>query len=148
MADHITALPLPESSLDLPVDLRNVVEKALEKDPAERYQTARELVVDRRRLTPAQRRSFSTVRRTVIRVIPCGRRINSLKLFNVWSFIPIRSSRSASCEWSSRRSTTGLPEKSRSLHERLSVSEVCLCRTWIRNLTIREARVRSVRLEI
>jgi Tfp pilus assembly protein PilF len=46
------ALPLAES-LDLPVGLRNVVEKALEKDPAERYQTARELVVDLRRLTRA-----------------------------------------------------------------------------------------------
>jgi eukaryotic-like serine/threonine-protein kinase len=45
------APPLAESSLDLPADLRNVVEKALEKDPAERYQTARELVVDLRRLT-------------------------------------------------------------------------------------------------
>ena len=38
------------SSLDLPAELRNVVEKALEKDPADRYQTARELVVDLRRL--------------------------------------------------------------------------------------------------
>jgi tetratricopeptide (TPR) repeat protein/predicted Ser/Thr protein kinase len=45
------ALPLPESSLDEPAGLRNVVEKALEKDPAERYHTARELVVDLRRLT-------------------------------------------------------------------------------------------------
>jgi serine/threonine protein kinase/tetratricopeptide (TPR) repeat protein len=45
------APPLAESSLDVPVGLRNVVEKALEKDPAERYQTARELVVDLRRLT-------------------------------------------------------------------------------------------------
>jgi serine/threonine protein kinase len=44
------APPLAESSLDLPAGLRNVVEKALEKDPAERYQTARELVVDLRRL--------------------------------------------------------------------------------------------------
>ena len=47
------APPLAESSLDLPADLRNVVEKALERDPAERYQTARELVVDLRRLTRA-----------------------------------------------------------------------------------------------
>jgi serine/threonine protein kinase/Tfp pilus assembly protein PilF len=47
------APPLAESSLDLPSDLRNLVEKALEKDPAERYQTARELVVDLRRLTRA-----------------------------------------------------------------------------------------------
>ena len=45
------APPLAESSLDLPADLRNIVEKALEKDPADRYQTARELVVDLRRLT-------------------------------------------------------------------------------------------------
>jgi len=44
------APPLAES-LDLPAGFRNVVEKALEKDPAERYQTARELVVDLRRLT-------------------------------------------------------------------------------------------------
>jgi hypothetical protein len=42
---------LAESSRDLPADLRSLVEKALEKDPAERYQTARELVVDLRRLT-------------------------------------------------------------------------------------------------
>ena len=47
------APPLAESSLDLPADLRNIVEKALEKDPADRYQTARELVVDMRRLTRA-----------------------------------------------------------------------------------------------
>ena len=51
------APPLAESSLDLPADLRNVVEKALEKDPAERYQTARELVVDLRRLTRATTRA-------------------------------------------------------------------------------------------
>ena len=42
----------PES-LDeaLPVGLRMVVDKALEKDPAERYQTMKDLVVDLRRLT-------------------------------------------------------------------------------------------------
>ena len=34
---------------DIPVRLRMVVEKALEKDPAERYQTAREMVIDLRR---------------------------------------------------------------------------------------------------
>ena len=45
--------PLAESAADLPADLRNLVEKALEKDPAERYQTARELVVDLRRSTRA-----------------------------------------------------------------------------------------------
>jgi Tol biopolymer transport system component/predicted Ser/Thr protein kinase len=40
--------PLDEA---LPVSLRMAVDKALEKDPAERYQTLRDLVVDLRRLT-------------------------------------------------------------------------------------------------
>ena len=35
---------------DLPAPLRMVVEKALEKDPADRYQTMRDMVVDLRRL--------------------------------------------------------------------------------------------------
>jgi serine/threonine protein kinase len=39
--------PLPD---DLPLGLRTVVEKALENDPAERYQTMRDMVVDLRRL--------------------------------------------------------------------------------------------------
>jgi Tol biopolymer transport system component len=39
--------PLPE---DVPAALRAVVEKALEKDPADRYQSMREMVVDLRRL--------------------------------------------------------------------------------------------------
>ncbi len=42
---------LAELSSKTPVALRMVVEKALEKDPAERYQSMRELVVDLRRLT-------------------------------------------------------------------------------------------------
>ena len=36
---------------DIPIALRMVVEKAMEKDPAERYQSTRDLVVDLRRLT-------------------------------------------------------------------------------------------------
>ena len=47
------APPLSDASLGLPADLRTVVAKALEQDPAERYQTARELVVDLRRLARA-----------------------------------------------------------------------------------------------
>jgi Tol biopolymer transport system component/predicted Ser/Thr protein kinase len=39
--------PLPQ---DIPAALRAVVEKALEKDPADRYQSMREMVVDLRRL--------------------------------------------------------------------------------------------------
>ena len=45
---HGTPEPLPE---ELPQGLRNVVEKALERDPEERYQSMRELVVDLRRAT-------------------------------------------------------------------------------------------------
>jgi serine/threonine protein kinase len=44
---HGTPPPLGE---DVPLALRMLVEKALEKDPAERYQSMRELVVDLRRL--------------------------------------------------------------------------------------------------
>src|SRR5262249_39943444 len=42
------AKPLPE---DVPLPVRTIVEKALEKDPSDRYQSARELAVDLRRLT-------------------------------------------------------------------------------------------------
>jgi Tol biopolymer transport system component/predicted Ser/Thr protein kinase len=45
---HRTPPPLSE---ELRLDLRMIVEKALEKDPAERYQTMRDMVVDLRRLT-------------------------------------------------------------------------------------------------
>ena len=41
----------PPLGASLPSSLRNVVEKMLEKDPADRYQTVRDLVVDLRRFT-------------------------------------------------------------------------------------------------
>ncbi|HYV61484.1 MAG TPA: protein kinase, partial [Bryobacteraceae bacterium] len=44
---HGSFPPLPE---DLPMGVRSIVEKALENDPAERYQTMRDMVVDLRRL--------------------------------------------------------------------------------------------------
>jgi Tol biopolymer transport system component len=44
---HQPAGPLPE---DVPLPLRMVVEKALEKDPADRFQSMRDMVVDLRRL--------------------------------------------------------------------------------------------------
>jgi serine/threonine protein kinase len=44
---HSAAQPLPE---EVPPALRLVIEKALEKDPADRYQAMREMVVDLRRL--------------------------------------------------------------------------------------------------
>src|SRR5262245_25806160 len=45
---HAAPAPLSE---ELPLELRGLVAKALQKDPAERYQTMRDLVVDLRRLT-------------------------------------------------------------------------------------------------
>jgi serine/threonine protein kinase/tetratricopeptide (TPR) repeat protein len=47
---HRPAPSLAESCPDLPVGLRMAVDKALEKDPAERYQSMRDLVVDLRRI--------------------------------------------------------------------------------------------------
>ncbi|MCA1559664.1 MAG: protein kinase [Acidobacteria bacterium] len=44
---HRSPPPLPE---DLPPSLRALIEKALEKDPADRYQTMRDLLVDLRRI--------------------------------------------------------------------------------------------------
>jgi serine/threonine protein kinase/Tol biopolymer transport system component len=47
---HSPPRPLGEIRPDMPVELRNVVEKALEKDPADRYQSMREMVVDLKRI--------------------------------------------------------------------------------------------------
>jgi serine/threonine protein kinase/tetratricopeptide (TPR) repeat protein len=47
---HRPAPPLAESCPDVPVALRMIVEKALEKNPAERYQSMRDVVVDLRRI--------------------------------------------------------------------------------------------------
>jgi serine/threonine protein kinase len=44
---HATPRPLPQT---VPAELRSIVEKALESDPADRYQSTRDLVVDLRRL--------------------------------------------------------------------------------------------------
>lgn len=49
---HAPPRPLSELRADLAHDVRFVVEKAIEKDPADRYQSARELVID---LKKAQR---------------------------------------------------------------------------------------------
>ncbi len=45
---HATPSPLPET---VPAALRSVVEKALERDPADRYQSMQEFAVDLRRMT-------------------------------------------------------------------------------------------------
>src|SRR5688572_22454723 len=52
---HAPAMPLGN---DLPESVRRIVEKSIERDPAERYQTMRDLVVDLRHVahrTPEQR---------------------------------------------------------------------------------------------
>jgi Tol biopolymer transport system component/predicted Ser/Thr protein kinase len=48
---HTSPAPLSD---DIPLALRMVVDKALEQDPAERYQTMRDMVVDLRRLARRQ----------------------------------------------------------------------------------------------
>jgi TolB-like protein/Tfp pilus assembly protein PilF len=58
--------PAPALPEELPVLLRAVVEKALEKDPADRYQTMRDLVVDLRKVArqePPQPAGIATSRR-------------------------------------------------------------------------------------
>jgi Tol biopolymer transport system component len=54
--------PLPD---DLPESLRMLVEKALEKDPAARYQSMREMVVDLRRLASRRQRAATGTAATV-----------------------------------------------------------------------------------
>jgi serine/threonine protein kinase len=49
--------PPPPLSDAIPPALRNIVEKALEKEPADRYQSMREMVVDLRRVHGAEIRS-------------------------------------------------------------------------------------------
>jgi len=48
---HQPAPPIGERRPELPIALRLIVDKALEKDPADRYQTMPDLVVDLRRLS-------------------------------------------------------------------------------------------------
>jgi eukaryotic-like serine/threonine-protein kinase len=67
---HGTPQPLPP---EIPLALRALVEKALEKDPAHRYQSMRDMVVDLRRLT-RQSGETSTP------VAPAGRAIR-------WAFV-------------------------------------------------------------
>ncbi len=56
---HATPPPLPET---VPSGLRSVVEKALENDPADRYQSMRELAVDLRRMVRQKVTARSTSR--------------------------------------------------------------------------------------
>jgi non-specific serine/threonine protein kinase len=47
---HLNFLPIPRFNKDVPGELERIVEKMLRKDPAERYQGARDLLVDLRSL--------------------------------------------------------------------------------------------------
>ena len=72
---HSPAEPLGE---DVPLPLRSAVEKALEKDPAERYQSMRDLVVDLRRAT----------RQTVVEPAPAAARSDKPSR-RLWKWIAI-----------------------------------------------------------
>jgi serine/threonine protein kinase/Tol biopolymer transport system component len=54
---HGSPQPLPEG---IPLPLRAIVEKALERDPADRYQSMREMVVDLRRLARQRADALTT----------------------------------------------------------------------------------------
>jgi eukaryotic-like serine/threonine-protein kinase len=60
--DAVLNAPPPPLGDDIPPELRGVVEKALEKDPADRYQSVRDLVVDLRRLARHTGASTAAVR--------------------------------------------------------------------------------------
>jgi len=57
-------------SADVPQPVRGVVEKALEKDPGERYQSMREMVVDLRRLVRHSGEASATVHPTPVAPAP------------------------------------------------------------------------------
>jgi eukaryotic-like serine/threonine-protein kinase len=72
---HQTPAPL---SQDIPAPLREIVAKTLEKDPADRYQSMRDLVVDLRRLVrhttelpaavPSRRRGFLSIAAALVAI--------------------------------------------------------------------------------
>ncbi len=66
---HATPQPIGELRPDLPAELRVAVEKALEKDPADRYQTMREMVVDLKRALRAKAAEQAPVSRRARRPI-------------------------------------------------------------------------------
>ena len=72
--------PTPPSKLnpEIPPELERIIGKLLEKDREERYQTARDLLIDLRRLKRGSSSSSSAVRPTVLRAGPTS-------LFRWWS---------------------------------------------------------------
>lgn len=76
---HKPAPPLGELKPELPYALRMAVDKALEKDPADRYQSMRDFVVDLRRLVREKEDSSSTreMAETVVAPTPVRTSIRS-----------------------------------------------------------------------
>ena len=72
---HGAATPLAQ---DVPVGLRMIVEKAIEKDPAERYQGMRDLVVDLRRVTRQSGETAGAVARIAPDPVPSRSRLARL----------------------------------------------------------------------
>ena len=71
-----TPRPLPET---VPVELRSIVEKALESDPADRYQSMRELAVDLRR----------TVRKNIVEHPPRSAPASKRYPWLIWTLVTL-----------------------------------------------------------
>jgi hypothetical protein len=64
---HGEPTPLPA---ELPAALRTIVAKSIEKDPAERYQSMRDLVVDLKRVARRSEAAAVSVERASVRLAP------------------------------------------------------------------------------
>jgi eukaryotic-like serine/threonine-protein kinase len=85
---HGTPQPL---SAEIPVALRGVVEKALDKDPAHRYQSMRDMVVDLRRLMRASGETTAPVtpaRRTIAWALIAAAVVLLIAGIAAWKFWP------------------------------------------------------------
>ena len=78
------AKPLRESNPDAPEELQRIVSKALEKDRADRYQTAADLMVDLRRL---KRHSSSATHPPLTPQLPPTTAKHARGKFPVWAWI-------------------------------------------------------------
>ncbi len=90
---HGTPQPL---SAEIPVALRGIVEKALEKDPAHRYQSMRDMVVDLRRLMRPSGETTAPVaprRRTIAWALIAATVVLLIAGVAAWKFWPRAGSR-------------------------------------------------------
>lgn len=92
----------------LPIALRMAIDKALEKDPAERYQTMRDLVVDLRRVVRQSGETSATPGRVLYRPFKSWRRLvpfavvgaSLAVLLGYWLLWAGRSTQEVSDQWS------------------------------------------------